>query len=365
MDWDSLLTLAKRHHLLAHLYNALSRRRSSEIPDAAMARLHAATLAIAANHLQLSHELLRIVTYCDAQGITVIPFKGPALGEMLYGETPLRTCRDLDFLVLENDFERVVEALTTLGYVNGSRMPREDRLAYLQSARGMDFHHPASAINVDLQTGIAPRHMNLELDLAPLFMRAQRMALGDSTVPVLCAEDQLLLLCLHGGKHGWQRLAWLCDVAQHIHKNSALDWQQAVARARSLRAQRMLLLGLALAEKQLHTVLPTFIHNLCAGDPQLPGLMYVVEKSWLIPEDSDQQSPRRWLLLLRMRESRRDQLACILRYTWKLATEDWAAAHSSLWRRLIYPLRIVMRQTGKAAFPLRSATNIPETHSRQ
>jgi hypothetical protein len=40
------------------------------------------------------------------------------------------------------------------------------------------------------------------------------MALGYPRGP----EDMLLFLCVHGGKHQWTRLAWICDVAEFIRE---------------------------------------------------------------------------------------------------------------------------------------------------
>ena len=36
---------------------------------------------------------------------------------------------------------------------------------------------------------------------------------GCREVPDMSPEITLLVLCLHGGKHAWSRLIWICDVA--------------------------------------------------------------------------------------------------------------------------------------------------------
>jgi hypothetical protein len=59
----------------------------------------------------------------------------------------------------------------------------------------------------------------------------------------------LLALCHHGAKHAWERLGWVCDVAELLGAHSEIEWDRVIDRARALGAHRTLLLGLALAHE--------------------------------------------------------------------------------------------------------------------
>ncbi len=50
--------------------------------------------------------------------------------------------------------------------------------------------------------------------MSPLFERAATVPLGGHPVPTLDATDQLAIVAIHGGRHLWERLAWICDVAE-------------------------------------------------------------------------------------------------------------------------------------------------------
>jgi len=82
---------------------------------------------------------------------------------------------------------------------------------------------------------------------------------GHSSSPVVF-EDTLLLLCMHGAKHCWSRLAWICDLAELIGSRSNMDWDALVDRAAACGAERMLYLGLNLASDFLGAQLPLKIH---------------------------------------------------------------------------------------------------------
>jgi len=37
-------------------------------------------------------------------------------------------------------------------------------------------------------------------------------------------EDELVLICIHGAKHFWERLMWIADVAALISRQTAINW---------------------------------------------------------------------------------------------------------------------------------------------
>jgi len=65
-----------------------------------------------------------------------------------------------------------------------------------------------------------------------------------------------LVLCVHGSKHRWGRLGWICDVAGLIRVYEGIDWELVVHRAEALGTRRRLFLGLYLANDLLEAPLP-------------------------------------------------------------------------------------------------------------
>jgi hypothetical protein len=95
------------------------------------------------------------------------------------------------------------------------------------------------------------------LDLDAMSRRLERICVGGREISTFASEDMLPLLCVHGAKHFWDRLLWIADIAALAQRSRKLDWPQAFVYARALGAERMVLLGLCLAQGMLGARLPS------------------------------------------------------------------------------------------------------------
>ena len=135
-------------------------------------------------------------------------------------------------------------------------------------------------VAVELHWRIAGAVSDFGLDYARLWSRLGVVALGGRLVPVLEPVDLLLVLCIHGAKHAWERLAWICDVAELVRRTPELDWTALVAEAEELKAGRIVGLGLLLADELLDAPLPAHVAALVRSDRALAPLAASV-RSWL------------------------------------------------------------------------------------
>ena len=90
---------------------------------------------------------------------------------------------------------------------------------------------------------------------------------------VLSPETLLLVLSIHGSKHCWAQLKWICDVAELIRSQPSMEWDEVLANARSLRCQRMVFLGLLLAETLLGAQLPPEVSRRAHADSTTERLL--------------------------------------------------------------------------------------------
>src|SRR5207245_4369807 len=102
----------------------------------------------------------------------------------------------------------------------------------------------------------APREFPLPLKVEDVWARLEPLPLGGTLVRTLSAEHLLLVLCAHGAKHCWERLGWICDIAELLRRTPALDLSGMLAQARSLGVERIVRLGLRLAAELLDVPLP-------------------------------------------------------------------------------------------------------------
>jgi hypothetical protein len=95
---------------------------------------------------------------------------------------------------------------------------------------------------------------NLGMDW--VWPRRQTAMLAGTEVPDMNSETKLLVLCMHGSKHIWSRLIWICDVAQLLNHSPDLDWQEVVREAKRSGLWRALALGILLAHRVAGAVVP-------------------------------------------------------------------------------------------------------------
>src|SRR5262249_41288467 len=82
------------------------------------------------------------------------------------------------------------------------------------------------------------------------------------------AEDLLLLLCVHGGKHRWDELKWIVDIAELLRARPDLDWRAVAGKAPRAGAWGMLAVALLLANEMLDAPLPSSVLDAVRATPR-------------------------------------------------------------------------------------------------
>jgi hypothetical protein len=131
-------------------------------------------------NLFLTGELLRLLNLFEAQGIFAIPYKGPALAAVAYGNLALREFADLDILIRKQDVQRAKELLTSAGYRPEDRLTRAQEAALLRNTHEHAFRRDDKGL-VDLHWGVVERHFSFPLDPERLWERLERVSLGGAT----------------------------------------------------------------------------------------------------------------------------------------------------------------------------------------
>jgi hypothetical protein len=126
----------------------------------------------------------------------------------------------------------------------------------------------------------------------------------------------------------YHRLAWVCDVAAAIAAHPELDWNRLLENATRIGAQRLVLLGLYLAERLLGVRIPYSIRLRIQADRMLHLL--TAEATGTIfqqrgPAQEFQRQLQACLFHLRVRERSSDRLRYVF---WALApnSRDWNAS---------------------------------------
>ncbi|HEV2916069.1 MAG TPA: nucleotidyltransferase family protein [Pyrinomonadaceae bacterium] len=348
-DWDYVLRTAARHGLTPFLFWQLKAACDGPIPASFMDKLSDQFHRNAAGNLLLTAELRSISGLFEEHGISAVPYKGPALALLLYGDTAFRRFDDLDLLLRRRDIPKATALLLSIGYRSPYTMSCAREAAYLETQRQQLFAHPGRRVCVELHWGFAQTFLAPSLDSDHFWGRLSKGSLEGVWTNALAPEDLLLVLCVHGCKHLWERLAWLCDVAELVAAHPGMDWEKLLAEARALGVRRMLSLGLFLAHDLLDAPLPEAVRRDVHDDAIIKSLSGRVRAN-LFTENLLSHGPSRSLLFhYEVRERRLDGARYCYHITIPPTPAEWTALDLpdpfSFLYYLVRPLRLIKKHS--------------------
>ena len=253
--------------------------------------------------LTLTRELSELIEALVARGVDALPYKGPALAVVAYGNPTLRQFVDLDILVPSAQLNEARATCLERGY-------RDAVVGVDPDARVSHYQHALvrarDGIQVELHWAFAPRYFRFPL--APASLAREPVALVGGIVNAIAPVDLLVVLSAHGARHAWSRLEWIADLSELLRARPDVAWSAALARADSLGARRMVLVGLALARDLLDAELPPRLAQALDGDASAVRLSRTLG-SQLFRDDRASSPITTARLHLAMRERWRDRLA--------------------------------------------------------
>jgi hypothetical protein len=270
VDWPALLALAEDHGVTQLLAAATQKFPAESVPAAARATFAERQRAQIFFTLRMSAELFRLTELFAAhfpersperflersipgQHSAMLVVKGPALAMQAYGDAAMRDYGDLDFLVRHADIARATQLMMDAGYQ--PQIPLTAIAAGKIPGQYM-FRQAEAKLLVELHNDRTMRYYPRALPIEKLFARSVRVPMDGREIPAPAIEDHLILICIHGAKHFWERLMWITDVATLIARHPEMRWPQALAAAEEVGAETMLHGGLLLAANVLQVQLP-------------------------------------------------------------------------------------------------------------
>lgn len=238
----------------------------------------------AARNVVLTAELCRLLKLFAAAGIEAIPYKGPLLSLIAYDDLALRRFVDLDVIVKKQDVPRARDLLLADNYTLWKSLTNTQQEFLLRTQHNLQFTKDNRQLIVELHWEVAPHLFASTVSGDALWSNLVPFDLNGAEVKTFAPDDLLFSLCVHGSRHLWERLGWICDVAELISRRE-LNWTALLDRAARADSERMFLLGLYLAEKLLETKLPDGVKRRIDGDKRLASLAgNVIESLFNGPE---------------------------------------------------------------------------------
>ncbi|HEX7296503.1 MAG TPA: nucleotidyltransferase family protein [Pyrinomonadaceae bacterium] len=271
IDWDYLFKLARRHSVLPLVYRQLQTHASHLVPDDQLNRFRVNYQENVARNLVLISELTAITRAFADEGIESVPFKGPALAVMAYGDLSLRRFVDLDVIVKKEDVFRARNVLSKAGYTASLPLDEHQQSVLLRTQHCVQFRRDNGRMIFELHWNVASDLFASPVSAPEFWQRLIQFEVNGERVKSFSADDLLFALCVHGSRHIWERLSWICDIAELIQREQ-LNWAALIDRATTTDSERMFYLGLFLAERLLGTRLPPEVKSRIEADHYLQVL---------------------------------------------------------------------------------------------
>lgn len=309
--WSDLLSLADRHGVTPLLCKALLRE--PNLSSEHRSGLLALEQRNIYKCLALARELFRVLDALAKFGIPVLPYKGIALAESLYGDIALRQAGDLDMLVRAQDLAAIKIAVQELGYSSRVSFTPEEEQAYLATGYECAFDGPAGPNLLEVQWALQPRFYAIDLNMEGIFRRSVSATVAGRAIQTLSSEDLFIVLSLHAAKHVWGRLVWISDIAQ-LTTTQKLDWKQIAEQARALGITRILSTTLLLTRLLFQTEIPAAAEIEFPADAAAESIANEVRGDLFAGRTWQVESVAYFRLMMRLRERRADRH----RFFWRL-----------------------------------------------
>ena len=338
VDWTLLFALADQHGVQPLLYQALLNL-DQAMPAEPRLELKQAFRTNLRKSLLLSRELIRIVDHLTTLGLESMPYKGPALAEVLYGDIALRQSGDIDLLIHARNLQRIRDAVRELGYTPHFTLTNQQERAYLKSGYEYAFDGAAGPNLLEVQWAIQPRFYAVDYDMDGLFQRAATLTVAGHPMRTPSREDLFLILSVHAAKHVWGRLVWLCDIAR-LMNHPDLNWEWIGSQAKELGIARILRVTMLAANRLLQVTIPVAAEESLPKDDAAPALAEKIQPHIVSEAVYNSESVDYFRLMMRLRERRIDQWRFMQRLILTPGPGEWNAVHLP---RPLFPLYRLVR----------------------
>jgi len=213
---------------------------------------------IATKNMLMTAETIKMVKLLNKYHIDIIPFKGPLLAHIAYGNITLRQYGDIDLLVCTDALVQAVTLFESQGYKLRESKALLTNPLWIKSSKDITLYHPHKGIVVELHWKLF--HTSFANSNVDLWKETEEVIINHTPIRTLPPEILLAYLCIHGSRHLWERLEWIVDLDRLI-QNNTLKWDKVFFYAKRFRGKKMLFLGLFLTHRLFKTPLPKVIHQ--------------------------------------------------------------------------------------------------------
>lgn len=261
LDWSYLLSAAAFHGVVPAFIKHVRAHFETDVPSEVLSQFNIRMKQITTQNLALVGTFLRFYGELEKQGVKSAIFKGPALALLAYKDLFLREFGDVDVFVDRSDVKTTQKQLLNLGY---KPLPERDpplRESFFQSDLFLSittehtFARQLPTGVIDVHWEVQPSHL-LPLTSGEVLANTVDISLEGRAVRTIEPNLLFVVLTAHASKHAWDRLIWICDIAQLLESYHDFEWARVYQFADRLNVSEMVTLGLLLSNRFFDSKLP-------------------------------------------------------------------------------------------------------------
>ena len=332
---QSLIVLAYKHAVLPLLYKTL-KMYFPKHPIIDILNPH--YMNIVQINMLMSTELIKCVDLLHTEKIRLLCIKGPVLSKLIYGDISLRQYGDLDILIQKSHREKVISLLKKHDFNPEIMLKPNTQKVFFDAVNVLGFQSPKKNVLIEIHWELLAKNYAIHWEGSSLWEQTQTVFLDKHPIETLNHTNHFIYLCVHGSKHLFERLSWVCDIDHYIQTQNDLSWEEILALAKKLGILRILFLSLNLSQALLHTPLPTHIKKKIAYDTPTQKLTQQLITLQFSNDPNNTKNIHSFKLLLNMRENKKDKIRFAWRALFSTKFDDFKYVQLPNYLRFLYPL---------------------------
>jgi len=249
-------------------------------------------MEIAKQNMLMTSELVKILKLLEENDIEAIPFKGPALSQLAYGDVVSRQYCDLDILINEEKLTKVYELLEINGFITNIDVNFTFNKLFLKKSSDIQFYNEKNNILVELHWQLFRNEFSRDNFNNLLTKNIKSIEFNNENINMFSDEFNLVYLCTHASKHLWERIEWIIDINKLIKNSKKIDWNLVQDIAYKTNSINMLKLGLFLVVKLFGTKIP---ENIIYEDSiKYKKLTFIIYDNFLLINHNNSDSINNW-----------------------------------------------------------------------
>lgn len=263
MDWDYLINTIIDRGIGPLLYKKLPLLTNNVlIPETVKTKLQQAYFKTFSRSAILYDHFRKIVGVFVVQNIPVIGLKGVYLSEWLYQDIGLRQFSDIDLLVKEEDGEKCLKLLESIGY----KQHETGKLSEFVEAQFDIVHYPPrilQGVSIEIHIKLHHKTQKYQVITSELWKNAIPTTLNGIEVQALNTNDLLIHLCLHLDAHfrkGKVQFTCFNDVVNLFEKYSkTINWNEFSETCRLYMCEDIVFQYIVMVNKYMNATVPSDI----------------------------------------------------------------------------------------------------------